>query len=300
MKPLNGPIGIRPRALGRGRPLERGVTLLELTLTVLIFLLITGAIFGLVTQNQKIFVSQEQIAAAQQEARGALSAMSNYLLLAGCGVPAQLTVGTATNTSLNVAVVTATANSITFGGCFSDPPVRATLAATTTVAALGTGVTLQVDTAANFSVNDSIYLFSDYPWVYGTVSSINSAANPPTLTATFSDGNTPVPITFNPGSLIYRQEQITFAVNNSGVLQRTLTPGGTADLASNVTGLQFGYWNKTGAALTSFPLSEADRRAIQRVSIDLTLRSDRPDPQTNQFLSVRLSTAVQPRNLFTQ
>ena len=113
--------------------------------------------------------------ATQQDARGSLLIMSNALYAAGCGVPARLS--DPGGTGQNAGVVAATATAVTLRGCFSDPPVRATVTAAVAVAAVPSALGVAVDTVANFAVGDQVYLYSDDRWAYGTVTAV--AAGPP-------------------------------------------------------------------------------------------------------------------------
>ncbi|MFQ5777589.1 MAG: PilW family protein [Terriglobia bacterium] len=275
---------------------QSGVTLIELLIAAAIFLVFLIAIVGLTVQNQNTFIAQEEIAATQQDTRGALLTMANALLLGGCGVPGlQSDPG---GTAQNLAFINADAAAVTFRGCFADPPVRAALNGPVTVpAGLGGVGPFPVDIADAFLANDPIFLFSSNRWAYGTVTAVDTALDQ--LTVNFTAANI-VPNTFGSGSLVYREEIMTFDLN-AGVLRRTLTLGGgaaaTVPLASNVTALQFTYFDP-GGAVPGTPLALADLRQVHGVQIDLTLQTQRRNPQTGQFMTVRLTTAVQPRNMF--
>lgn len=110
-----------------------------------------------------------------------------------------------------------------------------------------------------------------------------------------------LPATFAAGSRVHREEIATFALTG-GQLQQTLSippsAGQALQIAPNVTTLQLTYWDSTGMQLTAFPLSLADRRLIHRIGIDLTLQTLARYPGSTQFVTIRQSTSVQPRNLF--
>ena len=140
--------------------------------------------------------------------------MSNALYAAGCGVPAQLSDPGATGQ--NAGIVAATATAVTFRGCFSDPPVRATATAAVPVVAVPGALGVAVDTVANFAVGDQVYLYSDDRWAYGNVTAVAAGL----LTVNFTVANV-VPATLAAGSRIYREELMTFSVAG-GTLQRSL------------------------------------------------------------------------------
>ena len=276
---------------------ERGTSLTELMVSLLTFLLFSGAMVRVTVQSQQILEAQEEVVATQQDARGSLLIMSNALYGAGCGVPARLSDPGATGQ--NAAVLTATAATVSFRGCFSDPPVRATVNAAATLNAVPSALVLPVDTVANFAVGNTVYLSSATRWAYGTVTAV--AAGPPALlTANFTVANVP-PTTFAAGSRVYREEIMTFSLAG-GALQQTLAippaAGAALQVAPNVTTLALTYWNPTGLLLTAFPLSLADRRLIHGVGVDLLLQAQTRYAGGTQFLTVQQSTAIQPRNLF--
>jgi len=276
---------------------QSGMTIIELLVASVAFLLLSTAILGITVVSQRVLVEQDRLAASEQETRGALLITSNSTLLAGCGIPAQL--DDPASTGLNAAFTNATATAVTFRGCFSDPTVRTSLTATTTLAATGTAV-LSVDSVAGFTVGNRIYVYSIKRWAYGPLTAVNAGAS--TLTVNFA--TVPVlPSEFTAGSLIFREEIMGFAYDTTtGSLRRAVAiPPAVAvpvDLVGNVTNLQLTYWDSSGTQLTTFPLSLADRRAVHGVGIDITVETERPNPKTNEMLTVRLNTAVQPRNLF--
>ena len=276
---------------------ERGASLTELMVSLLIFLVFGGAMVRVTVQHQQILETQEEVVATQQDARGSLLIMSHALHAAGCGVPARLSDPGATGQ--NAAVLTATAATVSFRGCFSDPPVRATVDAAATLNAVPSALVLTVDTVADFAVGNTVYLSSATRWAYGTVTAF-AAGDPALLTANLTVANV-LPTTFAAGSRVYREEIMTFSLAG-GALQQTLAippaAGAALQVAPNVTTLALTYWNPTGTLLTAFPLSLADRRSIHRVAVDLGLEAQTRYAGSNQFLTVQQSTAIQPRNLF--
>ena len=286
------------RASGRFRVLATaGATLLEMQTSLLIFLLLGGAMAQVTMQSQQMFGAQGEVAATQQDVRGSMLIMADVLYGTGCGVPAKLADPGATGQ--NVAVLTATATSISVRGCFSDPPVRTALAIAATLTAVPAVVGLQVGTVANFAVGQQMFLYSTDRWAYGTVT--QTTTGPPawlTVNVTVADA---LPATFAAGNWVHREEIMTFAFTG-GQLQQTLSvppaAGQALQVAPNVTALQLTYWDKTGTQLVAFPLSLADRRLIHGIGVDLTLQTLARYPGSTQLVTTQQSTAVQPRNLF--
>ena len=275
---------------------ERGSTLAETMVGLGLFLLLSGAMVQVTVQSRQLLEQQEEVVATQQDARGSLLIMSNALYAAGCGVPARLS--DPGGTGQNTGIVAATATAVTFRGCFSDPPVRATATAAVLVTAVPGALGVAVDTVANFAVGDQVYLASDDRWAYGAVTAV--AAGPPAqLTVNFTVANV-VPATLAAGSRIYREELMTFSLAG-GTLQRSLAVPPAAGVAQavalNVTALTLTYWDPNGAMLTVFPLLLADRRLVNGVGIDLTLVTQSRFAGGTQFQTIQQSTAIQPRNL---
>ena len=279
------------------RTAERGATLVELMFSLVIFLLLSGAMVWVTVQSQQILEAQEEVVATQQDARGALLVMSNALYAAGCGVPARLTDPGATGQ--NVAVLTATATEVSFRGCFADPPVRAAVTAAATLATTPSVLVLSVDTVANFAVGSTVYLSTDRRWAYGTVTAF--AAGPPAQLTVNVTVASVLPTTFAAGSRVHREEIMTFSLAG-GALQRTLAispaAGAALEVVPNVMTLALTYWSPTGMPLTAFPLSLADRRLIHGIGVDLRLQAQTRYSGSTQFLTIQQSTAIQPRNLF--
>jgi prepilin-type N-terminal cleavage/methylation domain-containing protein len=76
----------RPHGLRPSRRSERGFTLLELLVTVVIMLVVTGAIFALVDPSRGTFRAQPEVADIQQRMRVGIDMLSKDLVMAGAGV----------------------------------------------------------------------------------------------------------------------------------------------------------------------------------------------------------------------
>ncbi len=66
---------------------SRGFTLIEVLVSMAITVIVMGAVFGLLTQGQKSFEREPQIADLQQSARSALDMVSRDVLQAGAALP---------------------------------------------------------------------------------------------------------------------------------------------------------------------------------------------------------------------
>ena len=66
---------------------ERGFTLIEVLISILITLIVMGSVFALLTQGQRAFQREPEIADLQQSARTVLEMVSRDILQAGSGLP---------------------------------------------------------------------------------------------------------------------------------------------------------------------------------------------------------------------
>lgn len=75
------------------RDKERGFTLVEVLMAMAIATLLLGSMYSVYTTNYKTFRVQEQIAEAQQNARGALQLMSRDITMAGYSTMPEKNIG---------------------------------------------------------------------------------------------------------------------------------------------------------------------------------------------------------------
>jgi len=66
---------------------ERGFSLLEVLISIMITLIVMGAVFGLLTRGQKTFQREPEVADLQQSARTVLDLVTRDILQAGAGLP---------------------------------------------------------------------------------------------------------------------------------------------------------------------------------------------------------------------
>ncbi len=91
-------------------------------------------------------------------------------------------------------------------------------------------------------------------------------------------------------------ENIKYSFAN-GDVTREVDGGAAEELTDgNATGLTLAYFDQGNNALTSFPLSAADRDSIQRITITVTIDSKNMDDEFGGALSARMKTNVDLRN----
>jgi len=90
-------------------------------------------------------------------------------------------------------------------------------------------------------------------------------------------------------------ENVKYSFAGSDV---TRTADGSAEVLTdgNATGLTLAYFAQDGTPLTTFPLSEAARDSIQRVSISVTIDSKNMADKFGGALSATMTTNVDLRN----
>ena len=66
---------------------ERGFSLIEVLVSIMITLIVMGAVFGLLTKGQRSFQREPEVADLQQSARTALDLVTKDILQAGAGLP---------------------------------------------------------------------------------------------------------------------------------------------------------------------------------------------------------------------
>jgi len=66
---------------------ERGFSLIEVLVSIMITLIVMGAVFGLLTKGQRSFQREPEVADLQQSARAALDLVTRDILQAGAGLP---------------------------------------------------------------------------------------------------------------------------------------------------------------------------------------------------------------------
>lgn len=97
---------------------QRGLTLIELTVTLAISFIVVGAVYHAFTSQQKTYTIQDQIAEAQQSARVAMNILMRDFRMAGHGKPDGEVVIAGEKYSHSIDV---SSDSIVLVGCFGSP-----------------------------------------------------------------------------------------------------------------------------------------------------------------------------------
>jgi prepilin-type N-terminal cleavage/methylation domain-containing protein len=107
-------------AIESRRPLQRGLTLIELLLAMTVAGILMAAAFGIFLVQQKTYAVQDQVADIQQNARVAMNLLARDLRMAGHGRPGSTVTIGGTNHS-NAVAVDADGGGMTLLGCFGAP-----------------------------------------------------------------------------------------------------------------------------------------------------------------------------------
>ncbi|OGQ97613.1 MAG: hypothetical protein A2521_10570 [Deltaproteobacteria bacterium RIFOXYD12_FULL_57_12] len=88
-------------------------------------------------------------------------------------------------------------------------------------------------------------------------------------------------------------EDVTFAYNSANKELTRATSGGTGQaLAGNIQSMAFAYFDGSGNALTTLPLSSGNRALVRRIKVTITATTAKDASKTRT-----LSSDVRPRNL---
>ena len=185
---------------------SRGFTLIEVLISMVITIVVMGAVFGLLTRGQQSFQREPQVADLQQSARTALDMVSKDALQAGAGLPPEFPAFTTSAINMNVGdgasgspdVIEIVGASSSAGEMFFDPePV---------IMFDGTNATVGL-APSSLEVGNLVVVYDNNPlnpnWIMRFVTAVDQT--PPeavvTLDSTYGTVVVPGPYTNNPDGL---------------------------------------------------------------------------------------------------
>ena len=239
---------------------NKGVTLIELLVALVITGILVAAIYRTFIGQQKTYTVQEEVVDMQQNVRAAINQMMTEIRVAGFG-----------NVSMVLPVTIA-------GKTFNDVVNPNTpVAGSVTILSGGGATTVAATPASNKVTVNSLTdshgntLFDTGDRKYVSIGGVESyvitdiSGNTLTLSGTLTYSH-PV------GTAVYGIRAISYQVDGAGTLLRDENTGaGGQALADNIENLQLGYLNANGNP----PAQNADIRVIQ---VTLRARTDAPDP----------------------
>jgi Tfp pilus assembly protein PilW len=253
----------RQRAPWTGRLFldQRGFSLADLLVSIVVLGLVMGAIVTAQMAGGTIFAASENKAAAQQAARAAML-MDEDLRLVGYGVPPTV-----------AAVTAATATSFTFLADLQG-------ASTTLSAAANAGdTTLNVGSTAGIAAGNTIYLINGNQSETKTVGSTTAT----TITVGVALANA-----YAQGAQVGRPLTVVYSFAGGNL---TKDPGdGTAvqTLASGLSSVAFTYYDSTNTVTTTVS-------AIRAIQVTTTATSTTASSTNSGAFTV--TSKVRPRNL---
>jgi prepilin-type N-terminal cleavage/methylation domain-containing protein len=276
--------------------MQKGFTLIEILISISITLVIGVAVFQLFLQNERIFNDQNLVTEMQQGARAAIFQAADKIRTAGQGVPTYAeTYGDAPSEE-TVAIL--------FGSSATRINIRAGLAPAETFVVAPNPTSFSIGSPMSVTVNDAMGFYNTvggapigrfvyfwgasdargWLWVRASINaitpSINRVAVTPTSVGPAGNASGMVQFPTSPtmsleeALAIYQDDSTgslrqTSATNMSDPVHPSWAPAN--ELSSNVTELQFDYYDHFGNAVV--PDTLANRARIERIRIRLVVQT---------------------------
>jgi Tfp pilus assembly protein PilW len=253
----------RPRGQRGPRILldERGFSLADLLVSIVVLGLIMGAILTVQVTGGTIFAASENKAAAQQAGRTAML-IDEDLRLIGFGVPPTA-----------AAVTAATGTSITFLADLQG-------ASTALAAAASVGdTTLTVASTTGITVGNTIYLINGNQSESKTVSATTAT------TITVGAGLT---YAYAPGTQVGRPLTVVYSFAGSTLTKDAGDGTGPQTLGTGLSSVSFTYYDSTNTVTTAVS-------AIRAIQVTTTATSTTASPTNSGAFTI--TSKVRPRNL---
>lgn len=276
----------RLRMIGSSLGKEKGVTLIELLVALVISAVLVAAIYRTFIGQQKTYVVQEQVVDMQQNVRVAINRMMSEIRMAGFG---NVDLASGVNGFTNV--ITPNANSITIVGGLRQ------ISALETDAEAGQNI-ITLASASDASEFDGAE-YHRYISIGGLESNVVQSRSGRQLTLEQN-----LTMRFPANTPIFKIHAITYGIRDDGgtpVLFRDLYSNTGASqrvtVAENIENLQFEYFDGNGILL---PLPIADPNIIRMVRVIVTARTVRSDPDFGSgdgFRRRQIASNVHVRNI---
>jgi prepilin-type N-terminal cleavage/methylation domain-containing protein len=270
----------------------RGFSLIEVLVATAITVGVGSIVFQLFHQNERIFRDEAVRVEMQQTARLVVSQIGDDIRIAGQGIPPALgdvVLPGSSGQRLNIRTGFSTTETIVT----TAPPVIVTL---------GTPLTLKVENTSGFSTGKHIFIWNAAGWLRANVDSVSGSAK--TIALTPSAGSGPS-VQFDTPPTVGLDEAIALYLDSATSSVRRTTSTNTTDpgnpvwapaneIATNVSGLDFLYFDRAGAPL--IPDTPENRTKIASIEARVRIRPAAPVAGGTQPV-FSLSVRAQPRNL---
>ncbi len=250
---------------------NKGITLIELLVALVISAILVGAIYRTFIGQQKTYTVQEQVVDAQQNVRGAINRMSAEMRMAGFG-----------HVDMLLPAPYASGAGVTIGGRTYNDIVNPNIPAAGSVTILsGAGSTALTEApignqikVASLTDSRGNTLFDTGNRKYISVGGVESyiitniaGAGPYTITLSGT-----LTYSHTAGAPVYGIRAVTYQLSGLTLLRDENLGAGGQPMADNIENLQFGYFGTDGIN------PPANNASIRIVFVTLRGRTDFSDP----------------------
>lgn len=267
---------------------NRGVTLIELLIALVISAILVAGIYRIFISTQRSYTVQDQVVEMQQNVRGAINKMMREIRMVNFGRVVSFNQGVFDESILPVngftTILTTSSNSITVVGGFEQIKTDAGVPIKIIKPVVGATITLshatkEFDGVAHGYLSiggEESFIVQNQPVGSTNVLTLDRAPNNPV------------------GHYVFKVQAVRYSVDNNRVLRRNEnTGGGNQPLADNIESLQFQYFNASGAQ-TIIPNSTTS------IQVTITARTKDPDPtyaSDGGFRRRQIVSNIQLRNM---
>ena len=271
---------------------QKGFSLTEVLVAVLITLIVATAVFQLFERNERLYRDQSLVTEMQQSARAAMSQISDEIRMAGQGVPRFAASFDSAVSEGTVAVLAGSSSARLNLRAGLAPAEANAIAPQPLTLTPGLSTTVTVDSAAGFynAVGGSpsgrfVFVWGDsgnaqFVWVRAGLQSISQAAR--SLQVIPADSSLGGAVNFTVLPIVSLEEAISiYRDNSTATLKHTtatsmVNPASPVwapanDLTTNVTQLRFDYFDNSGMPVV--PDTLANREVIARIDVLLGVES---------------------------
>lgn len=270
---------------------ERGLTIIDMLVTLLLTSIVAGSITSLVYQSTNYYNDHRVKSEVEEQARMLLDVISYDVRMIGSGMPLGQSSFQMSDQSLGSAVLP-----VMVGATSSDLSVRLSeygnQSVLTSAFDPAGGTLFNVSDPDRFESGDIVYisnvLLGEGGGVQAEVSNIFSDTIEIAQGAVYSSG-----ITYPAGSEIYQVSNISY----SGTQPAMRGTNGVLTELHPKASISFVYGDQSGVTLVT-PLSRSQiADSLARITVTVTVESDRPLRETGELYTVTMDQTIVLRNM---